>query len=61
MLCRCKVNPLKYGSFVSVAVQISARHSLFVSTDVCFYMKSVVYHGYNFEDVDFIVIECSFY
>ena len=31
MLCRCKVIPLKYGSFVSVAVQISARHNLFVS------------------------------
>ena len=32
MLCRCKVIPLKYGSFVSVAVHISARHNLFVST-----------------------------
>ena len=31
MLCRCKVIPLNYGSFVSVAVQISARHSLFIS------------------------------
>ena len=30
MLCRCKVIPLKYGSFVSVALQISARHNLFV-------------------------------
>ena len=30
MLCQCKVIPLKYGSFVSVAVHISARHNLFV-------------------------------
>ena len=42
MFCRCKVIPLKYGSFVSVAVQISARHNLF-PTDLFFYMKSVVY------------------
>ena len=41
MLCRCKVIPLKYGYFVSAAV----RHNLFVyfPTDLCFYMKSVVY------------------
>ena len=24
-------------------------------------MKLVVYHGKHFEDVDFIVVECSFY
>ena len=24
-------------------------------------MKSVVYYGQHFEDVDFIVVECSFY
>ena len=34
-----------YGSFVSVAVRISALHNLFVSTDLFFYMKSVVYWG----------------
>ena len=34
--------PSKYGSFVSVAVHISARHNLFASTDLIFYMKSVV-------------------
>ena len=27
MLCRCKVIRLKYGSFVSAAVQISGRHN----------------------------------
>ena len=31
MLCRCKVIPLKYWSFVSVAAHISAWHNLFVS------------------------------
>ena len=30
MLCRCNVIPLKYGSFVRAAVQISVRHDLFV-------------------------------
>ena len=40
-----KLSLLKYGSFVSVAVQISARHNLFVSADLIFYMKSVVYCG----------------
>ena len=25
-----------------------------------FYMKSVVYYGEHFEDVDFVVVECSF-
>ena len=39
MLCRCKVIPLKYGSFVSVAVQ---KTYLF-SADLFFYMKSVVW------------------
>ena len=43
MLCRCKVIPLKYGSFVSAAVQISVRHNLFVliPTDLIFYMVAV--------------------
>ena len=41
----CKVIPLKYGYFASVAVHISVRHNLFVSTALCFYMKSVVYYG----------------
>ena len=45
MLCRCEVIPLKIWSFVSVAVHISARHNLFVSTDLIFYMKSVIYYG----------------
>ena len=30
-------------------------------TDLFFYMKSVVYHGQHFEDVDFIAVKCSFY
>jgi len=55
MLCQCKVIPLKYGSFVRVAVQISARHNLFDSyRSIFFCMKSVVYHGWHFEDADFI-------
>ena len=30
---------------VIIAVQISARRNMFVSTDLIFYMKSVVYYG----------------
>ena len=30
---------------VIIAVQICARRNLFVSTDLIFYMKSVVYYG----------------
>ena len=48
-----KLSLLKYGSFVSVAVHIFAWHNLFVSTDLIFYMKSVVYYGYHFEDVEY--------
>ena len=41
-----KLSLLKYEwSFISVAVHISAQHNLFVSTDLIFYMKSVVYRG----------------
>ena len=38
-----KLSLLKYVYFVSAAV----RHNLFVEfpTDLCFYMKSVVYYG----------------
>ena len=37
--------PSKVWVLFSVAVHISARHNLFVSTDLFFYMKSVVYYG----------------
>ena len=54
MLPLLDVNPLKYGSFVSVAVQISAQHNLFVSYQSIFLRKLVVYYGWHFEDADFI-------
>ena len=54
MLCRCKVTTLTpYGSFVwRQCISHECHITCLFPPNLFFYIKSVVYHGWHFEDVD---------